>query len=573
MTNANSSGAGSRPKQSAPSAGLPVEHYARVIFHRKWLVLSVFALIAGGTAFYAESLPNIYQSETLILVDPQKVPESYVKSTVTGDIRNRLGTLSQQILSATRLQKIIDTLNLYPEERKKLVREDLITKMRSEISTNIVTDFGGSQDLQAFKITYRGKDARLVSQVTNQLASLFIDENWKAREQQSIGTTEFLENQLQDTRKILEDQENKLKDFRLKHIGEMPEQETADLQLLGQVQAQLQLEGEAVNRAENQKSLVESLMNQSAPVVEFDSNDPRPPAPKATAAAPQGPAAVAVSQLANALNADRVRMAVLLRQYTPVHPDVKRLQKKIEDEEAQLASNDTAPAAVPVEVPVPPPPATPAAADPVPPSRASVIRASSAATHFNPVLQSQIKAADLDIAKHKAEQERLTKLLASYRGKLDSIPVRQQEIAALTRDYEMNKAHYGQLLERELSAETATQLEMRQKGEKFEVLDTAMPAERPSSPKRVLIDAGGAIAGLTLGLLLALATELLGMSITGAQDIVDASSLKVLGVIPVIETQRDRTTRRRRLVVAGASATFATLVLGAVLFLRYHSRI
>ncbi len=96
--------------------------------------LAYLSLVTGGTFFYAQSLPNIYQSETVIMVDPQKVPESYVKSTVTGDIRNRLGTLSQQILSATRLQKIIDTLNLYPEERKTLAREDLITKMRSEIS-------------------------------------------------------------------------------------------------------------------------------------------------------------------------------------------------------------------------------------------------------------------------------------------------------------------------------------------------------------------------------------------------------------------------------------------------------
>ena len=570
MTNANSSGAGSRPKQAAPSGTLPLEHYARLIYHRKWLVLGVFGLVAGGTFFYAQSLPNIYQSETLILVDPQKVPESYVKSTVTGDIRNRLGTLSQQILSATRLQKIIDTLNLYPEERKTLAREDLITKMRSEISTSVVGDFGGSNDLQAFKITYHGKDPRLVAQVTNQVASLFIDENMKAREQQATGTTEFLENQLQDTRKTLEEQENKLKDFRLKHIGEMPEQETADLQLLGQVQAQLQLEGEAVSRAENQKSLYESMMTQSAPVVDLDSSDPRPAVPKAAADAPKS--AGAVPQPANALSVDKARLAALLRQYTPAHPDVKRLKKKIEDEEAQMVSTETASAAVAVPVPAPPLPATEAAADPVPPSRPSVENARPAPAHFNPILQSQIKAADADIAKHKAEQERLAKLVASYRGKVDSIPLRQQEIASLTRDYEMNKAHYGQLLDRELSAQTATQLEIRQKGEKFEVLDPAQPAERPSSPKRTLINAGGAVVGLALGLLMALATELLGMSITGAQDIVDASSLKVLGVIPVIETQRDRTTRRRRLVVAGASAMFATLVLGAVLFLRYHAR-
>jgi polysaccharide biosynthesis transport protein len=566
MTTANNMGGGPRPRPAVPSATLPVEHYARLIYHRKWLVLGVFALVAGGTFFFAESLPNIYQSETVILVDPQKVPESYVKSTVTGDIRNRLGTLSQQILSATRLQKIIDTLNLYPEERKTLAREDLITKMRSEISTSIVSDFGGSQDLQAFKITYRGKDPRLVAQVTNQLASLFIDENWKAREQQATGTTEFLENQLQDTRKTLEEQEGRLKDFRLKHIGEMPEQEAADLTLLGQVQAQLQLEGEAINRAEDQKNLFTSMMTQSAPVVDTDPPEPDPVVKPAAAGQP-APASQQIAQL----NIDKARLDVLLKQYTPAHPDVRRLKKKIEDEETRVASTETASAAV--AVPVPPPPPTKTAADPVPPSRPAVERVLSAPAHFNPILQSQIRAVDADIAKHKAEQERLAKLVASYRSKVDSIPVRQQEIASLTRDYEMNKAHYGQLLDRELSAETATQLEIRQKGEKFEVLDPAQPAERPSSPKRTLINAGGAIAGLTLGLLMALATELLGMSITGAQDIVDASSLKVLGVIPVIETQRDRTMRRRRLVVAGASVTCATLVLGAVLFLRFHARV
>ena len=102
----------------------------------------------AATTAVSYRLPNLYSSETVIMVDPQKVPDAYVKSTVTGDVRNRLGTLSQQILSSTRLQKIIDTLNLYPEERKKLAREDVITQMRKDISgPTLVSDFGGSQDL------------------------------------------------------------------------------------------------------------------------------------------------------------------------------------------------------------------------------------------------------------------------------------------------------------------------------------------------------------------------------------------------------------------------------------------
>src|SRR5262245_34891808 len=128
-----SAATGGPRKPPSPSNSLQIspEHYARLILHRKWLVLGTFAVVSAATAIVASRMPDIYTSETLILVDPQKVPEAYVRSTVTGDVRNRLGTLSQQILSATRLQKIIENLNLYPEERKIKAREDIITKMRS----------------------------------------------------------------------------------------------------------------------------------------------------------------------------------------------------------------------------------------------------------------------------------------------------------------------------------------------------------------------------------------------------------------------------------------------------------
>ena len=180
------------------------EHYLRLIIHRKWLVLGTFVLVSAATFMVSFRLPDVFTSSTLILVDPQKVPEAYVKATVTGDLRNRLGTLKQQILSATRLQKIIDALNLYPVERKSLAREDVIAMMQKDVEVSIVSDYGGSQDLQAFRIGYSGKDARQVAQVANDLATLFMDENLKAREQQSVGTSEFLQNQLQETKKVLE---------------------------------------------------------------------------------------------------------------------------------------------------------------------------------------------------------------------------------------------------------------------------------------------------------------------------------------------------------------------------------
>jgi polysaccharide chain length determinant protein (PEP-CTERM system associated) len=529
---------------AAQSKVVPVSitHYAKLVLHRWWIVVLTAVAVSGATYVYATRLPNIYTSETLILVDPQKVPETYVKSTVTGDIRNRLGTLSQQILSATRLQKIIDTFNLYAQERKTQAREDIIAKMRGDIRTVVANDFGGGgQDLQAFRISYRGRDPRVVAQVANQLATLFIDENLKAREELATGTTEFLKNQLEETRKVLQDQEAKLTAFSLKHLGEMPEQQTANLQILGQLQAQLQTVNDSLARAEQQRSITQSMMAQGTPaVVDLDST--AAPEPEEAGARPQ--AAGGETPLETAEGALK---ALLARGYTDSHPDVKRLKAQI----AALQAKAPAAAAKPAAPPVPKPPAAPARKAPQP-----------AATHFNPVLKAQLEAVDADIAKQKEEQKRLTAAVTAYRSKVEAIPIRQQQIAELQRDYEMSKTHYAQLLDKQLSAETATELEIRQKGEKFTVLDPAVPADRPSSPNRTLINGGGLLAGLALGLALALATELLGPTIIESNDVKAA----VLEIIPVIETSRDRVVWRRR-VIFGVASGILVLAGGALFYL------
>jgi polysaccharide chain length determinant protein (PEP-CTERM system associated) len=492
-------------------------------------------------------MPDRFSSETVILVDPQKVPDSYVKSTVTGDVRNRLGTLSQQILSATRLQKIIDSLKLYPEEKKTLAREDVITKMRKDINVNVVSDFGGSNDLQAFRISYRGSDPRLVAQVANELATLFIDENLKAREQQATGTNDFLQSQLQESRKDLEAQEAKLKDFRVKHMGEMPEQQTATLQVLGQLQSQLQLESEALARAEQQKGVLQAMMSQAAPVVDMDdsSGGVSPSAQRDGASRASGPKANPLDGLHAELS------ALQARGYTDTHPSIRALKAKIEDAEksARTAPPVQADVVKPPTVPVPP------SVQPPPSRRPPPI-------YSNPVLQSQLKAAEEEITKHKQEQTRLNKAISGYTSRLQAIPLREQEVSDLVRDYEVSKSHYSQLLNNQLSAETATQLEIRQKGEKFSVLDAAQPAQRPSSPNRPVINAGGAIGGLGLGLLLALLTEFLGMSITAPEQITEATGLSVLEVIPVIMTHIDKRRRKRRLIWGTVSG---------LVFYRYNS--
>jgi hypothetical protein len=187
------------------------------------------------------------------------------------------------------------------------------------------------------------------------------------------------------------------------------------------------------------------------------------------------------------------------------------------------------------------------------------------------VLIAQLKTAEAEIATHKVEQQRLSKLVASYHAKLEAVPVREQQIAVLVRDYEINKAHYTQLLDKQLSAETATQLEIRQKGEQFSVLDPAQPAQRPSSPKRVLIDLAGCLGGLILGALFAIAPEFFGASIISPDQIPMHNGNQVLEVIPAILTEVAQKRKKMQRILATVCGLVATIAGATFLLYRYRA--
>jgi polysaccharide chain length determinant protein (PEP-CTERM system associated) len=547
------------------SSDLSPEHFFRLLVHRKWLVLIVWLVVSAATGVFVQRLPNLYTSETVILVNPQKVPEAYVKATVTGDIRGRLNTLSQQILSATRLQKIIDSFNLYQEEKKTMVKEEILAKMRKEIVVKVMSDFGAGQDLTAFKITYSGRQPRLVAQVANELANLFIDENLKARELQATGTSDFIQNQLQTAKKTLDDQEEKLKQFRIGHIGEMPEQQGANLQILGNLQQQIRAAADSLSRAEQQKAMLLSMVNRgNGPdrVVDLDESNPQVDAPAKVDGRPAGPSA------AEPVSPTRAKLETALgRGYSEQHPEVKKLRAELAAENAQR------PIPVPViqAAPVAATSAAPTLAVTRPTTSTQAQRAGN--EHYNPIVQSQLRTLDQEIEKYKQDQARLNKQAATYQARLEAIPMREQEIAQLVRDHDISKAHYTNLLDKQFSAETATQLEIRQKGEKFEVLDPALPASKPSSPNRILLNIGGLVVGFLIGFGLAVATEFLGMTITAAGDIMAITGTEALEVIPVIQTQLDITAHKKRMWMASAAAVICMLLACAGLLYHYRSQV
>src|SRR5205807_3020356 len=231
-----------------------------ILRRRRWLVLLPF--FAGWLVVWMVSwwLPSIYRSGTLILVEQPTVPQQFVVPNIAGDLQERLQNITQQILSRTRLLHIIESLNLYAKERQRRTPDEIVERMRKDIEIELVRD--KNNQLTAFNIYYSSRDPRVAQQVTNELTNLFISENLEARQAQSENTTKFLESELEEARKNLTEQEEKVRQFKDQHLGELPGQLQSNLQILTGLQNQLQSEDEALNRAKQQNVYLESLLGQ-----------------------------------------------------------------------------------------------------------------------------------------------------------------------------------------------------------------------------------------------------------------------------------------------------------------------
>jgi polysaccharide chain length determinant protein (PEP-CTERM system associated) len=508
------------------------EDFLRIAWRRKWLIAIPFALIASATTAWTFFLPNVYRSQTLIMVVPQRVPETYVQSTVTMRIEDRLQAISQQILSRPRLERIIDEFNLYPEQRRIVLMEDIVARMRSEIDPQIVRG-------DAFRISYVYGDPRTAMRVVERLASLFIEENLRDREVLAEGTNQFLEAQLEDARKRLIDQEKKLADYRLRHASEMPDHLEAHLQ--AQHNAEMQVQA-LVNQLSIDHDRRRNLERQIAEL-----SEPLPPETivPVTRSAGDAPPATATEELAAA----RSGLAALQLRLTPEHPDVIRAKRLIAELEVKAAAESSR--ASGRDAPI-------AAA---PAERARLNRLND--------LRKDLESLNQDIARTEEREKRLHSTIDTYQERIQAIPLRETELSELTRDYNTISQLYQGLLQRHESAKIAANLERRQQGEQFKVIEPAHLPERPYSPNRLQLNAMGAALGLAIGLALAALLEYFDTSMRSEEDVLIALAVPVVALIPHVRGIEDLQVRRRRVLLWGgaAVATILMSVAGVYLYL------
>ena len=523
-----------------PSTKLTIGDVLLIIRRRAAVVLITAALVSAAIAAATRLLPNRYRSETLILVVPQRVPESYVKSTVTAKIEDRLNSISQQILSRTRLERIIDDFNLYADERRTRLMEMIVEEMRSNIDIKVVKG-------DAFRVAYVGDDAPTVMKVTTRLASLFIEENLRDREELAEGTNHFLEAQLVDARRRLIDHEKKLEQYRNRFAGELPSQLTPNLQVIQNVQLQLQSLTDALNRDVDRRALIDRQLRETEREIEAQSS-----LPPAASAADAADAPAAGSTAAQQLTAARMTLANLERRLRPAHPDVQRMRRSVSDLEAAVALEASEPAAHAVAI--------------APPSPPELMRQGRAAD-----LRMELGQVERQLALRNAEEQRLQGIVRDYQERIERVPARESELAELTRDYSTLQTLYQTLLAKQEESKIAANLERRQVSAQFKLLDPARLAEKPFGPRRRLIAAAGVAAGLCFGLALVALLEYRDRTFKTDADISNELRLPVLAVVPWMPSEgEERRAARRRFAVISATGAAVSGCIAVIVYSVLH---
>ncbi len=483
------------------------EDYFAILKRRWWLVLLPLLVLPIVSYSFSYTIPPEYLSQTLVLVEGQKVSEGYVKPVLTEDLDSQLATLKEQIMSRSRLQPILENYNLFSTMHMDM--DDRIELMRKNIDIKPIHSEIG-RGLPGFYISFKASDPRTAQAVCTEITSMFTNQNLALRAQSAEGTTDFLRAQLDAAKHNLDEQDARLAQFQQKYMGRLPGEETSNSSMLTSLNTQLEAANQALARMEQDRSLTQTLLAQAT-----QSTLP---------SGPSGP--VAISNAPNpALEAEQAELQTLQTQeadltlhYTADYPEVIAVRRKIADLRKKMSQQSSAPV------------------NSRNPGAPAAFRESQAVQQ----LRAQLNSDDLGIKEKRQEQAQIQSSIHSYQDRLQSSPVIEAQYKQLTRDYQTGQASYDDLLAKMNTAKMSTDLEKRQEGENFKVIDAANLPDAPFSPKRAIFAASGAAFGLVLGLVLSGLLEYRDTTLRNERDVWAFTNLPTLGLIPISDTPEMR---------------------------------
>jgi polysaccharide chain length determinant protein (PEP-CTERM system associated) len=495
----------------------PADYLA--MLRRRWVLIAVLALIGPPLAYgVSRFLPEKFTSQTLVLIEQPTISTKIVDPLDTTDINQRLSSMKQQILSRSRLEPIIRQFNLYPHDVSRKSMDELVASLQKAIEVTPILPMAQTraEQLPGFYIAVTMDDARNAQEVCTAVTSLFIEQNLRLRQEHSQVTTEFLVQELANAKASLDEQDAKLAEFKSHHIGELPEDEPTNLNLLTGLTSQLDASTQALARAQQDKTFTESLLSQQVAAWQASQTGRNP------------------ETLEQQLIALQAHLTILQSSYTDDYPDVIKakndiavLQQKIADSEGQKIA----------------------------PGNSKGPKSSVEPTQIQQ-LRGQVHNDDVMIGAKTKEQEQIRKQISLYQERVQSSPAVEQQYKELTRGYQTALDSYSELLKKRDDSEMASNLERKQEGEQFRVLDPANLPDKPSFPNRPLFALGGLGGGLALGLGIGFLLEMKDSSFKTERDVEFALHLPVLAMVPEIEpmsTKNREMTAKRKSADAGVA--------------------
>jgi polysaccharide chain length determinant protein (PEP-CTERM system associated) len=511
---------------------MELREYGKLFLRRKWLIVFTVLSILFGASVYCVVTPELYKSSITILVIPQTVPEDYVRSTISAKLEQQLVTIKQQVMSRTTLTKVMDELHLFEKERTKLTSEELFANMRKRIEIEVVR--GQSRESsQAFTLSFLHESPKEAMRAAARLASLFIDENLKTREQQAVGTSDFLESQLRGTKARLEVMEQRVKVYKMRNMGELPQQMDANLRMLTGLQDRLRTNEISTRAVEERKVFLEAQINligNSFPAASAGNGKSGPALSR-----------IPVQSLGVELATAKAKLADLNAKYTEKFPEVVRTKQEVAALERRIAEARQSAALAGED----------ANADP------QIAAASLPGGDEIRRMKAELKATVAELASLKMEKGEIRKSITSVERKIEQSPRREQEMISLIRDYDNQKKSYDDLLKKKLEADVSQNLEKRQKGTQFQILDPANLPEEPFQPNRKKVMAGSLLFALVLGFGGTIFWEAMDLRLRDVRDFRHLYKVPILGYIPEFQDQeftRERAVRRA--AVFGGLITF-----------------
>jgi polysaccharide chain length determinant protein (PEP-CTERM system associated) len=489
-----------------------LDDYLAIWQRRRWLLIVPAILGALGGYALSRAISARYASHAVVLVEQPVVPEfvegdavhgGSAKSVVSEDLNQRLASMQEQILSRTRLQHLVEQFGLYKEDVNKVPMEVLVDRLQKAITVKPLNPTQGTQPtaLPGFNLDVTLAEPWLAQRVCTEITSMITEQNLKLREQQAEDTTQFLGAQLEEAKAKLDVQDAKLAQFQGMYVGELPENEQSNLTLMVGLSPQLEAATQALNSAREQKAFVESMLTQQLASWQQSQKGQDP------------------QTLQQQLAKDQEQLLELQQRYTDEHPDVVKLNKDIAGLQKRIDDEATNKQSQPVD-----PKPKPFAPEPQEIQQ----------------LRAQLHQADLAVAQKQDEQQQVQEQIKTIEGRLQLSPKVQQDFKALTRDYQTALSFYNDLLQKRNESQMASDLEHRQQGEQFRVLDPPSFPERPSFPNRPLFGLGGLGVGLLMGVGLVQLTEWRDKSMRTREDISRYLRLPTLAEISIMGLGRRR---------------------------------